>query len=358
MSDGSAIEWTDATWNPVRGCVEVSPGCDRCYARTFAERWRGVPGHAYEQGFDLRLVPEKLGEPLTWRKPRKVFVNSMSDLFQKGVPNDFVAACFGVMAATPRHTYQLLTKRPGRAAAWFRWLESETSGEFDPPREFLLGTAAANLGVEEVDPGGSHPFPLPNVLIGASVEDRKHGLPRIAGRSNGAVHVADPRLDKPGFDKAYGVLGWSDPAHTVAGTSNVGCGAFSVADPRPGEVDARVMTLDEALTLPIEPESKPKWVPVIIARDGTWHRPLTTLELAALQGIPTTWKGAPLKLAGDAQSRWRERIGNAVPVGTAEAIARQMLLTLGANALGAYSLSSNAVWVEPPFEERALAEPM
>ena len=81
MSDKSKIEWTDATWNPVRGCVKVSPGCKHCYAETFAERFRGVKGHPYEQGFDLRLVPEKLTEPFTWRSPKLVFVNSMSDLF-------------------------------------------------------------------------------------------------------------------------------------------------------------------------------------------------------------------------------------------------------------------------------------
>src|SRR5258706_10295102 len=83
MSDHSAIEWTDATWNPVRGCTKVSPGCKFCYAETFAERFRGVPGHPFQQGFDLRLVPDKLDQPLRWRRPRKIFVNSMSDLFHE-----------------------------------------------------------------------------------------------------------------------------------------------------------------------------------------------------------------------------------------------------------------------------------
>jgi protein gp37 len=89
MSLNSPIEWTDATWNPVRGCVKISSGCKHCYAETFAERFRGVKGHPYEQGFDLRLVPEKLFEPLVWRSPKLVFVNSMSDLFQDGVPDDY-----------------------------------------------------------------------------------------------------------------------------------------------------------------------------------------------------------------------------------------------------------------------------
>ena len=91
MSNHSTIEWTDATWNPVRGCTKISPGCVHCYAETFSERFRGVPGHPYEQGFDLRIVPEKLAEPLRWPKSKMVFVNSMSDLFHKGVPDDYRA---------------------------------------------------------------------------------------------------------------------------------------------------------------------------------------------------------------------------------------------------------------------------
>ena len=92
MSATSSIEWTDATWNPVRGCTKISPGCKHCYAETFAERFRGVKGHPYEQGFDLRLVPEKLAEPLRWKTPKMIFVNSMSDLFHKDVPEDYVEA--------------------------------------------------------------------------------------------------------------------------------------------------------------------------------------------------------------------------------------------------------------------------
>src|SRR3954465_15684963 len=104
MSVQSAIEWTDATWNPVRGCVKISPGCKHCYAETFAERFRGVRGHPYEQGFDPRLVNEKLGEPFLWAQPRRVFVNSMSDLFQDAVPENFIRRVFEVMAAAQWHT--------------------------------------------------------------------------------------------------------------------------------------------------------------------------------------------------------------------------------------------------------------
>ena len=110
----SAIEWTDETWNPVRGCTKVSPGCLHCYAETFAERFRGVPENAYEQGFDLRLVPEKLDTPTHWRKPRLIFVNSMSDLFQPGVPTGFIGQVGLTMALADQHIYQVLTKRHER----------------------------------------------------------------------------------------------------------------------------------------------------------------------------------------------------------------------------------------------------
>src|SRR5215813_6312115 len=114
MSDGSAIEWTDATWNPIRGCVKVSPGCKHCYAETFAERFRGVPGHPYEQGFDLRLIPGKLAEPLRWPAPKMVFVNSKSDLFHKDVPDGYIDAVVRAMSLADWHTYQVLTKRSER----------------------------------------------------------------------------------------------------------------------------------------------------------------------------------------------------------------------------------------------------
>jgi protein gp37 len=149
MSDHSRIEWTDATWNPVRGCSKISPGCTHCYAETFAERFRGVPGHPYEQGFDLRLVPEKLTEPLRWRQPRMVFTNSMSDLFHDDVPDDYIETVVEVMRRANWHTYQVLTKRSARL------------------RDLLCGRLrfAARLG---------------HIWWGVSVENRKHGLPRVA----------------------------------------------------------------------------------------------------------------------------------------------------------------------------------
>jgi protein gp37 len=116
VSLNSSIEWTDATWNPIRGCTKISPGCNHCYAEKFAERFRGVKGHPYEQGFDLRLVPEKLTEPLTWRRSKMVFVNSMSDLFHPGVPDNYIEAVARVMIAARWHTFQVLTKRADRLA--------------------------------------------------------------------------------------------------------------------------------------------------------------------------------------------------------------------------------------------------
>jgi protein gp37 len=148
MSDNSKIEWTDATWNPVRGCTKISPGCLHCYAETFAERFRGVPGHPFEFGFDLRLVPEKLGDPIRWSKPKKIFVNSMSDLFHEGVPDDYIEKVCRVMLAANWHTYQILTKRAERMAGLLQG---------------KLRNAAAAA----------------HIWWGVSVENRKHGLPRI-----------------------------------------------------------------------------------------------------------------------------------------------------------------------------------
>jgi protein gp37 len=111
MADSTAIEWTDATWNPVTGCTRISPGCDHCYAERFSERFRGTPGHPFERGFDLTLRPERLEQPLSWRAPRMIFVNSMSDLFHKEIPRDFIERVFDTMEAASWHTFQVLTKR-------------------------------------------------------------------------------------------------------------------------------------------------------------------------------------------------------------------------------------------------------
>jgi protein gp37 len=158
MSLNSHIEWTDATWNPVRGCTKISPGCKHCYAETFAERFRGVKGHPYEQGFDLRLVPEKLTEPFSWRSPKLVFVNSMSDLFQDGVPDDYIEAVCRVMVKANWHTFQVLTKRSERL------------------RELLSGRL--RFAAEQ-----------DHIWWGVSVEDQKYGLPRIGDLQKAPARV-------------------------------------------------------------------------------------------------------------------------------------------------------------------------
>jgi protein gp37 len=111
MADFTAIEWTDATWNPVTGCTKISSGCDHCYAERFSERFRGTRGHPFATGFDLTLRPERLEQPLMWRKPRMIFVNSMSDLFHKDIPRDYIASVFESMEKADWHIYQVLTKR-------------------------------------------------------------------------------------------------------------------------------------------------------------------------------------------------------------------------------------------------------
>src|SRR5689334_2944607 len=148
MSDHSTIEWTDATWNPIRGCTKISPGCTHCYAETFAERFRGVAGHPFEFGFDLRLVHEKLEDPIRWSKPKKNFVNSMSDLFHENIPDDYIENVCQTMMAANWHTYQILTKRADRL-------------------ERLLKGKLRKSGESE------------NIWWGVSVENRKQGLPRI-----------------------------------------------------------------------------------------------------------------------------------------------------------------------------------
>lgn len=149
MASNSKIEWTDATWNPVRGCTKISPGCKHCYAETFAERFRGVRGHPYEQGFDLRLVPEKLFEPLQWRQSKMVFVNSMADLFHRGVPDNYVVQVAEVMTLADWHIYQVLTKRAMRLRA-------------------MLASKLAFATRQQ------------HIWWGVSVENKKHGIPRIS----------------------------------------------------------------------------------------------------------------------------------------------------------------------------------
>ncbi len=147
MSDKTRIEWTDAMWNPTTGCKKVSEGCRHCYAFTFAERFRGVKDHHFKNGFDVTLRHDKLETPLFWKKPRRVFVNSMSDLFHEKIPDDFIEDVFGIMSLATQHTFQILTKRPDRMLDFYK-------------RCVYNGHMKGN-------------HPLPNVWIGVSVEDQK-----------------------------------------------------------------------------------------------------------------------------------------------------------------------------------------
>ena len=164
MSTGTTIEWTEVTWNPVTGCDRVSDGCDNCYALAMAKRLKAMGSPKYQAdgnpatsgpGFAVTVHPDALGEPSRWRRPRRVFVNSMSDLFHPQVPEEFIAAVFAVMARTPQHTYQVLTKRHDRLRA-------------------LLSRPGFR---EQVAPGAT--WPLPNVWIGVSVEDQRWANIRV-----------------------------------------------------------------------------------------------------------------------------------------------------------------------------------
>lgn len=194
MSDDSKIEWTDATWNPIRGCSRVSEGCRHCYAERVAARFSG-PGQPYE-GLAVRklrvvsddeqttvgrwtgavrMVPEHLADPLRWRRPRRVFVNSMSDLFHESLTNEQIAAVFGVMAAAAQHTFQVLTKRAARMRAWFEWL---LAGEVSPSGKcYAAASGAVDFGTWwRTVP---QKWPLPHVWLGVSVENQAAADERI-----------------------------------------------------------------------------------------------------------------------------------------------------------------------------------
>jgi protein gp37 len=212
MSTNSRIEWTDSTWNPVRGCTKISPGCAHCYAETLAERFRGVPGHPYEQGFDLRLVAGKVSEPLTWTKSQMVFVNSMSDLFHRDVPDEYIVLVARVMAIANWHTYQVLTKRSDRLR---NLLQSK------------LAFAAK----------------LPHIWWGVSVENQKHGLPRVQD-----LREANPAMSFLSIEPLLEDLGDFD----LSGINWVIVGGESGAGARPMKRDwvNRIRSLCRAKKVP------------------------------------------------------------------------------------------------------------
>ena len=198
----TTIEWTEQTWNATTGCDRISPGCDNCYALTMAKRLKGMGSAKYQTdgdprtsgpGFALSTHADTLTAPLRWKKPRKVFVNSMSDLFHARVPRDFLAQVFAVMAATPQHTYQILTKRPERAARILTDLC--TCGTGHPPGEHFRSSMewAATSHSPTYVPGLQHGiyhrtvWPLPNVWIGTSIENADYNRRADALRNTPAA---------------------------------------------------------------------------------------------------------------------------------------------------------------------------
>ncbi|SDD27954.1 protein gp37 [Paenibacillus sp. UNCCL117] len=194
MSDKTKIEWSDSTWNPVTGCTKVSEGCRNCYAKTFAERFEGTPGHYFESGFKVTLRPERLGQPLRWKRPRKIFVNSMSDLFHPDVPDEYIDRVFAVMALCPQHTFQVLTKRPERMREYlsdrkevvnetiaFNMMDVPTRhigkrwGGWTPAQTGEYGRVEIPGYFDDV----SIDWPLPNVWLGVSVENQQAADERI-----------------------------------------------------------------------------------------------------------------------------------------------------------------------------------
>lgn len=199
MGDKTGIQWTDATWNPLRGCTRVSKGCENCYAEKVAYRFSG-PGQPYEGLIAIgkkgprwngviKLVPEKLIDPLRWTRPRMVFVNSMSDLFHENISNEYIAAVFGVMAEAKTHTFQILTKRPKRAKEFFDWLTTKAYAEscavdgFYPYTQYEVGIclaeAAKLTGRSKLFPKDFPIWPLPNVWLGISAENQETANKRV-----------------------------------------------------------------------------------------------------------------------------------------------------------------------------------
>ena len=206
----SAIEWTQETWNPVTGCTKVSPGCRHCYAERFSERFRGVPGHPYEPGFDLTLRPERLSKPLGWKKPRRVFVNSMSDLFHEDVPDEFIDRVFVVMSLAQRHTFQVLTKRAERMREYCS--SPETLGRIvADTAEVLDGIDNAVVAISHHE-DGFRGIRWPHVWLGVSVEDQKRADERIPLllETPAAVRFvsAEPLLGPVDFGEALDQIDW------------------------------------------------------------------------------------------------------------------------------------------------------
>lgn len=256
MSDQTSIEWTDATWNPVTGCTKVSPGCDHCYAETLYNRFHG------KGAFDtVTLHPERLDVPQRWRKPRKVFVNSMSDLFHKDVPDEYIARVFAVMAATPQHTYQVLTKRHARMRAW--------ASRCEPWDGYIThnGEAPSSYGGTGVIVGRADHWPLPNVWLGVSVEDQQWAdirIPALRGTPAAVRFLSCEPLLGPVYLRGgwlhsceeRGCTGCASPIHWVIAGGESGPGA------RPMHPDWARSLRDQCMTA---------GVPFLFKQWGNWR---------------------------------------------------------------------------------------
>lgn len=236
MGDKTKIEWTDASWNPTRGCSKVSAGCRNCYAETVAARFcgEGAPYEGTIQGRKwnghVRLEPAQLYQPLRWQRPRRIFVNSMSDIFHESIPDEYILAVFGAMSAARHHCFQLLTKRPARASEWFQWASAQWPGRShwkvgDKYVDDVLFTALESAASAQAAPSrmrkvvARNDWPLPNVWVGVSVEDQASADERVPQLLNLPAAVRwlsmEPLLSAVNVEQWLGVVHEDD-----AGTHN------------------------------------------------------------------------------------------------------------------------------------------
>jgi protein gp37 len=274
MADNSKIEWTEASWNPVTGCTKVSPGCDHCYAETLAERFRGTPGHYFERGFDVVLREDKVELPLRWTRPRRIFVNSMSDLFHEAVPDLFIERVFDVMEAASYHTFQVLTKRHSRMRAFVQRRErsrAEYAAKFaDCPTEAMRNSPAAQLARQRAA------RPPANIWLGVSVESQKWADVRVPALLDTPAAVrwlsCEPLLGPVDLSRWLGVenfdsFGWGEELGAAL-TGRVGGGLGWVVVGGESGRGARPMHPDWARTL--RDQSVAAGVPFFFKQHGEW----------------------------------------------------------------------------------------
>jgi protein gp37 len=336
MGNDTSIEWTDATWNPVRGCSRVSPGCEHCYAEAVAARFSG-PGLAYEglaiMGKNgpswtrkVRLVPERMADPLRWKRSRRIFANSMSDLFHESLTNEEIAAVFGVMAAAPQHTFQVLTKRAARMRDWFQWIEDQKGGPalhaawcaLDAERRSDIGDKGPIHS--KYGPAPNAFWPLPNIHLGVSVEDQARADERIPLLLETPAEVrwvsAEPLLAAILFDRKHlgqgshcpECRGWMVPVDEDGCCAS--CGAYAMWYGLDwvvvgGESGPGARPFDLAWTRSVVEQCKAAGVACFVKQLGA--RPFDGAEGQRCNGEPHEW--AWLKLndrKGGDQSEWPE----------------------------------------------------